>query len=107
MKSSRAESLKSENQIDCATQTTTSKTIHIVIVRTKSRPKNRPYAGMQNTEIGLAPLVICPICPVTDGTEPKRPSPVKRGRAGLHFKPICAGFSRPGRVLGQTICPHR
>jgi len=74
MKSSRAESFKSENQIDCAIQTTTSKTIHIVIVRTKSRPKNRPYVGMQNT--------ICPICPVTDGTERKRPSPVKRGGPG-------------------------
>ena len=29
--------------------------------------------GMQNTDIGLAVLVICPVCPVTltDGSEPK------------------------------------
>jgi len=31
------------------------------------------YVGMQNTDIGLAPLVICPVCPVTDGTEGTEP----------------------------------
>ena len=27
------------------------------------------YVGMQNIDIGLAPLLICSVCPVTDGTE--------------------------------------
>jgi len=27
------------------------------------------YAGTQNTDIGLAPLVNCPVCPVTDGIQ--------------------------------------
>ena len=35
-----------------------------------------PYADMQNIDIGLASLANCPVCPVTDGTEPKmRPDP--------------------------------
>ena len=49
------------------------------------------YAGMQNTDIGLAPLVNFPVCPVTDGTESKmRPglaeaSGARPGRAGSHL----------------------
>jgi len=27
------------------------------------------YAGIQNTDTGLATTVNCPICPVTDGTD--------------------------------------
>ena len=47
------------------------------------------YAGMQNTDIGLAPLVNFPVCPVTDGTESKiQPGPAK------------ASGARPGRILG-------
>ena len=57
------------------------------------------YAGMQNIDIGLAPLVVYSICAFTDGTEPKmRPGPSSQrpaesgragpGRAGPHFRPI-------------------
>ena len=38
-------------------------------------------AGPRNHNIGLAPTVKCPVCPVTDGTEPKR----RFGRTG--FRP--------------------
>jgi len=31
----------------------------------------RVYAGMHNIDKGHACLVNCPVCPVTDGTEPK------------------------------------
>jgi len=53
-------------------------------------------AGMQKTDIGLAPLVKCPVCPVTNGRGPKkRPDParilglsgrVSLGRAGPGFR---------------------
>jgi len=37
--------------------------------------------------MGLAPLVTCPVCPVTDGIEPKmRPGPGWRSPAGPHFR---------------------
>ena len=49
------------------------------------------YAGMQNTDIVRAPLVNCPICPLTDGTEIKmRPGPARPSQwslAGPHFRP--------------------
>jgi len=42
------------------------------------------YVGMQNTDIGLASLVNCPVCPVTDGRERKmRPGPAKAGGVWL------------------------
>jgi len=46
------------------------------------------YAGMQSTDTGLASLVNCPVCPVTDGTEPK----IQHGQAE-------AVGVRPGRNL--------
>jgi len=56
----------------------------------------RLYAGMQNTEIGLVPLVSCSVCPLTDGTEPKRrPGPVDAGVAW-------PGRAGPGRILGLS-----
>jgi len=69
------------------------------------------YAGMQNIDIGLAPLVNCPVCPVRDGTEPKmrlspaRPRPAEPGRAGPHVKHRLSGWvslgrAGPGWVLG-------
>ena len=58
-----------------------------------------PYAGMQNTDIGLASLVNCSVCPVTDGTGQS----LKCGRrspAEPHFRPIWAGSGfRPGRLV--------
>ena len=49
-------------------------------------------AGMQNTDIGLAPLVVVrPVCYVTDGTEPKM-------RSG----PTAETGGGPDRVLGET-----
>jgi len=51
-----------------------------------------PYAGMHNTDTCLASLVICPVCPLTDGTEPKmRPGTASTG-------PAEAGGARPGRA---------
>ena len=45
------------------------------------------YAGMQNIDMGLAPLFTGPVCPVTDGIEPKmRPGPGRRSPAGPHFR---------------------
>jgi len=48
-----------------------------------------PYDGMQSTDMSTAPLVICPICPVTDGIELKMRSrsaeagKVRMGRVGF------------------------
>jgi len=72
-----------------------------------AKPKNQPrtsaddgwlYDGMQNTDIGLAPLVVvCPVHYVRDGTVwtqhkmrsgSSKPRPAESGRAG------------PGRILG-------
>ena len=62
------------------------------------------YVGMQNTDIGLASLVNCPVCPVTVGENvkcgPAQLRPVEPGWAVPHFRPIGLGFSGPGRVLG-------
>jgi len=52
-----------------------------------------PYAGMQNADIGLAPLVICLVCLVIDGTKPKM----------RDFRPTGPGFSGLGQVLDQTF----
>jgi len=57
------------------------------------------YAGMQNTDIGLVPLMNRPVCPVTVGTQPKM-------RTGQQYRPIGQCFSGPSRVLGQT-CQKR
>jgi len=54
-------------------------------------------------------LVICLVCPVTDGTEPKmRPGPVEVGGAGpgrAAFWPIGPGFS--GQWAGPGFRPDR
>ena len=46
------------------------------------------YGGMHNTDIGLAALVNCPVCPATDATEPK----MQPGRIGPHFRSYLSGF---------------
>ena len=63
--------------------------------------------------VGLAVLVICPVCPVTDGTEPKmRPGPARPRPAEPEpgrILDLSAGFlwAWPGRVLGQTVEHYR
>ena len=59
-----------------------------------------PICWMQNSDIGLAPLVVCPVRYLKCGLP--RPSRDRRGQTGPH-RPIAAGFSGPGRVLGQAL----
>jgi len=62
-----------------------------------------PYDDMQNTDIGLAALVKCHVCPVTDGKEPEiHPDLVCRP----HFRSTGSCFSRPSRDLSQTTNFH-
>jgi len=51
------------------------------------------YAGMQFTDVGLAPLVNCPVCPVTDDTD----GTVSKMRPGPARPRL-----EPGRILDQT-----
>jgi len=55
------------------------------------------YGGMQNIDIGLAPLINCLVCLVTDETQPKLwPRPIELG----------LGFSGPSRA-GPSFRPDR
>jgi len=70
-----------------------------------------PYDDMQNTDIGLAALVKCHVCPVTDGKEPEmQPDLVCRP----HFRPIGSmflwaepGFKPDHEFSCSTSLPYR
>jgi len=68
------------------------------------RPMAGSNSGMQNNNIGLAPLVNCPVCPVHYVTELQmRPGSARRGQRSLvgpgRILRLWPCFSGPGRTV--------
>jgi len=51
-----------------------------------------PFAGMQNTDIGLASTINCPVCPVTDRIDVAEPI----------TWPSPTDLAQPGRTQGRS-----